>query len=82
MPTIVETKESLLTDTISDEQLYLIKYHSYGTIQMTIEWLLNPHKMSATDFAHMQFLAMPDFLKQAYLSMYKKSGVHSILLIS
>ncbi|KIR03955.1 Transcriptional regulator, TetR family [Lachnospiraceae bacterium TWA4] len=62
-------KNALSTDTISDEQLYLIKYHSYGTIQMTIEWLLNQHKMSATEFAHMQFVAMPDFLKQAYLSM-------------
>ncbi len=61
-------KQALCTDTISNEQLYLIKYHSYGTIQMTIEWLLNQHKMSAADFAHLQFVAMPHFLKQAYLS--------------
>lgn len=65
---ITLVKKTLSIDVVSDEQLYLIKYHSYGTIQMTIEWLLNQHKMSATEFAHLQFLAMPDFLKQAYMS--------------
>ncbi len=54
-------------DEVTEEQLYLIKYHSYGTIHMTIEWLLHQNRMTAEEFAAIQLKSMPDFLCEAYL---------------
>ncbi|MDO5519999.1 MAG: TetR/AcrR family transcriptional regulator C-terminal domain-containing protein [bacterium] len=56
------------TDTVTDEQLYAIKYHSYGCIGMLIEWLSNDLPLNAEAFAHYQYQTMPDFLRHAYHS--------------
>lgn len=53
---------------VTGEQLYLIKYHSYGTIQMTIEWLLQKTHMTAAEFASLQLTSMPAFLREAYVN--------------
>ncbi len=53
-------------DEITAEQMYLIKYHSYGTIHMTIEWLLHQNKMTSEEFARIQLNSMPAFLREAY----------------
>lgn len=58
------------TDQISDEQLYIIKYHSYGSIGMLIEWLLNDTILSAEQLAMLQYQTMPLFLRNAYIQYH------------
>ena len=60
------------TNQITDEQLYIIKYHSYGSIGMLIEWLLNDTILSAEQFAKLQYQTMPLFLRNAYIQYHSK----------
>lgn len=56
----------------SDEQMYLIRHFSYGTIQMLMDWLLEKYPMTAEELASLQYKIMPDFLETAYLRYYDK----------
>lgn len=61
-------------DDVTWEQMYLIKYHSYGTIHMTIEWLLQKINMTAAEFARIQVKSMPGFLREAYIYSMEKQA--------
>ncbi|WP_455537808.1 TetR/AcrR family transcriptional regulator C-terminal domain-containing protein [Terrisporobacter sp.] len=57
-------------DHVTEEQLYAIKYHSYGCIGMLIEWLSNDLPISAEQFANNQYKTMPEFLRNAYIKYH------------
>ncbi len=56
---------------LSDEQLYLIRHFSYGTMQMLIDWLLEKYQMTAEEVTRLQYKVMPDFLETAYMRYYE-----------
>ena len=51
---------------ITFNQMLAIKYHSYGTIGITREWLYGDIKISAREFAEFQLKTIPVFLREAY----------------
>lgn len=59
-------KSAYNIDQVTEEQLYAIKYHSYGCIGMLIEWLSNDLPLSTEEFARNQYHLMPAFLRDAY----------------
>lgn len=65
-------KSTYHVDSLSDEQLYLIRHFSYGTIQMLIDWLLEKYRMTAAEVTRLQYKIMPEFLETAYMRYYEK----------
>ncbi len=51
---------------LSEEQLFSIKYHSYGCLGYTIEWLKGKINVSTLELTEYEFRAMPQLLKDAY----------------
>lgn len=54
-------------DDLSCELQYAIRYHSYGCIGMTIEWLQNDCNISPEEFAKLLLDHMPENMKAALL---------------
>lgn len=64
-------KSAYKIDDLTEEQLYAIKYHSYGCIGTLIEWLSSDISLSTEQFASNQYQSMPEFLRDAYINYYK-----------
>ncbi|MDO5518399.1 MAG: TetR/AcrR family transcriptional regulator C-terminal domain-containing protein [Clostridium sp.] len=65
-------KSAYSLEHVTEEQLYAIKYHSYGCIGLLIEWLANDLPLTTQQFAHYQYETMPDFLRNAYIKYHSK----------
>lgn len=63
---IQSIKAYLRTDDLSNEIMFVLKYHSYGCIGYTLEWLKAECPISAKEFARMQYKYMPDIVKKAW----------------
>lgn len=53
---------------LSPNQVLLIKYHSYGTMGLFVEWLDEKNTLSAEQWANFQYERTPDFIKEAFSS--------------
>ena len=53
------------TDQLTQEQLFVIKYHSYGCLGYTIEWLKGKIPVTPEELAHIEFQTMPQLIKDA-----------------
>lgn len=59
-------REHLGTDTLSEELLFSLRYHSYGCVRFTEAWVLGEVSISPEDLAKAQFRYMPEELKAAW----------------
>lgn len=72
----IELNEALLkkhlgTDTLSDELLFSLRYHSYGCVRFTEAWVLGEIKMTPAELAKAEFKYMPAELKAAWQSQHE-----------
>lgn len=58
---------------LSQDQILFVKYHSYGTLGLFIEWLDEKNSITAEQWAKFQYERTPQFLKDA-LAIYEYSS--------
>ena len=59
-------KAHLGADKPDRETLYMIKSHSFACVGHTIEWLNGVSDYTPEEFAHLQYITMPEVLRDAY----------------
>jgi len=72
--TAVQAIEEFTDEKVTPDQLYAIKYHSYGSMGLFQEWLNQKLTITAHDLATFQYEHTPDFLRDAYQHMSFKSS--------
>ena len=72
--TAVQAIENFTAEKVTPDQLYAIKYHSYGSMGLFQEWLNQKITITTHDLAVFQFDHTPDFLKEAYQHMSFQSS--------
>lgn len=65
---------------LSPNQILLIKYHSYGTMGLFVEWLDKKSTLSAEQWANFQYEQTPDFIKKAFAAYrYSKEEIYAAM---
>lgn len=59
-------KRNLGVSELTQEQMFVIKYHSYGCLGYTIEWLKGKIPVTPEELAEYEFRVMPPLIKRAY----------------
>ena len=59
-------RRSLEGAELTEEQRFVIKYHSYGCLGYTIEWLKGKLPVTAEELASYEFRTMPKLIRDAY----------------
>lgn len=59
-------RRSLEGAKLTEEQRFVIKYHSYGCLGYTIEWLKGKLPVTAEELASYEFRTMPKLIRDAY----------------
>lgn len=72
--------ESVYQKDTTTEQIYEIKYHSYGSMGLFKEWLNSESSITIPELATLQYNHTPDFLRIAYQNYsFKNSKLKPIL---
>ncbi len=53
-------------ETIDKELDFILRYHSFGCLGYTIEWLQDDHNVTAEELAAFEYRIMPEIIKQAF----------------
>ena len=59
-----EVRKRLVGETIPDELLGIMRVYVYGTVQMMLEWLLDPSKLTPDQVAVIWEKSLPEELRQ------------------
>lgn len=60
-------KKHLGVTKLNEEMIFAIKYHSYGCLNYTIEWLTGNSDVTPEEFAELQYKYMPSIIRESLL---------------